>query len=163
MTLERALALFFLILAAIYGYTAFFLMDASLPPFAKNSPIWPSTFPKVTSCLGVLIGLSLVVSSLKQSATDAQDTINELKGYQWRPVLIFIAMMVFYALLLRPFGFIFSSIGFLCIGAIVLGEKRYVLLIVIATLFSFGIWYLVQEVLGIFLRPWPAFLVSTGG
>ncbi|MGH1426395.1 MAG: tripartite tricarboxylate transporter TctB family protein [Arenicella sp.] len=163
MTLERALALFFLIIATIYGYTAFFLMDASLPPFAKNSPIWPSTFPKVVSCLGALVGLSLIMSSIKQSAADAQDTMNELKGYQWSPVLIFITMMVVYALLLRPFGFIFSSIGFLFIGALVLGEKRYFLLAIIASIFSFGIWYLVQEVLGIFLRPWPAFLTSTGG
>ena len=160
MTLERTLALFFLLLVSIYGYTAFFVMDAILPPFAKNSPIWPSTFPKVISVIGIIIGLFLIVGSLKQSAEEATKTLNTLKAYEWKPVVIFITMMIAYALLLRPFGFIFSSIGFLFLGAVVLGEKRYVSLTLIAVIFSFGIWYLVQEVLGIFLKPWPMFFAG---
>ena len=163
MTLERLLALLFVMIAIIYAYTAFFLMDASLPPFAKNSPIWPSTFPKVIGSLGLLIGLVLIANSVNQDFTEAQQKMNELKSYEWKPVLIFIAMMIAFALMLRPAGFIFSSITFLVLGAIVLGERRYIFLAIIATIFSFGIWYLVQEVLGIFLRPWPGFLVSTGG
>jgi putative tricarboxylic transport membrane protein len=163
MTLERSLALFFLLIAVIYGYTAFFIMDATLLPFAKNSPIWPSTFPKVISGIGIFVGLSLIASSLKQSKADADALMTELNGYQWKPVITFIFMMVAYALLLRPFGFIFSSIGFLFIGAIVLGEKRYLTLAIISAVFSIGIWYLVQEVLGIFLRPWPSFLAGLTG
>lgn len=163
MTLERLLALLFVMIAIIYAYTAFFLMDASLPPFAKNSPIWPSTFPKVIGSLGLLIGLVLIANSVNQDFAEAQQKMNELKSYEWKPVLIFIAMMIAFALMLRPAGFIFSSITFLVLGAIVLGERRYIFLAIIATIFSFGIWYLVQEVLGIFLRPWPGFLVSTGG
>ena len=163
MTLERLLALLFVMIAIIYAYTAFFLMDASLPPFAKNSPIWPSTFPKVIGSLGLLIGLVLIANSVNQDFAEAQQKMNELKNYEWKPVLIFIAMMIAFALMLRPAGFIFSSITFLVLGAIVLGERRYIFLAIIATIFSFGIWYLVQEVLGIFLRPWPGFLVSTGG
>lgn len=160
MTLEKGLALFFLMLAAIYGYTAFFEMDANLPPFAKNSPVWPSTFPKLVSVCAIFVGLGLLVSSLKQKPEESQQLINELKGYEWAPVLIFIVMMVVYALLLRPAGFIATSIAFLAIGGIILGEKRYVTLLVISSLFTVGIWYLVQEVLGIFLRPWPSFLVG---
>ena len=163
MTLERLLALLFVMIAIIYAYTAFFLMDASLPPFAKNNPIWPSTFPKVIGSLGLLIGLVLIANSVNQDFAEAQQKMNELKSYEWKPVLIFIAMMIAFALMLRPAGFIFSSITFLVLGAIVLGERRYIFLAIIATIFSFGIWYLVQEVLGIFLRPWPGFLVSTGG
>ena len=163
MTLERSIALFFLLVAAIYGYTAFFVMDASLLPFAKNSSIWPSTFPKVVSILAIFIGLCLIKSSLKQTALEAQELMSELKGYEWTPVIIFIVMMVAYALLLRPFGFILSSISFLVIGGVVLGEKRYLTLALVSGAFSVGIWYLVQEVLGIFLKPWPSFLAGLTG
>jgi len=163
MTLERSLALFFLLIAAIYGYTAFFVMDALLLPFAKNSAIWPSTFPKVTSVLAIFIGLSLIKNSLKQSASEAEELMAQLRSYEWTPVIIFIVMMVAYALLLRPFGFILSSISFLFIGAMVLGEKRYLTLAIVSATFSVGIWYLVQEVLGIFLKPWPAFLAGLTG
>ena len=40
----------------------------------------------------------------------------------------------------------------------ILGERRYALLVPVAVLAAFLIWYLVQEVLGIFLRPWPWFI-----
>ncbi len=160
MTLERGLALLFLMLAALYGYTAFFEMDANLPPFAKNSSVWPSTFPKVISAIGVFVGISLLMSSLKQSAEESQLLMSELKGYQYTPVLIFIVMMAVYALMLRPAGFITTSIAFLSIGAIILGERRYATLAIISTIFTVGIWYLVQEVLGIFLKPWPAFIAG---
>ena len=160
MTLEKGLALLFLMLTALYGYTAFFEMDANLPPFAKNSPVWPSTFPKLISAIGILVGIGLLISSLKQSAEESQMLMHELKGYQWAPVLIFIVMMAVYALLLRPAGFIATSIAFLSIGAIILGERRYLSLAVISSIFTVGIWYLVQQVLGIFLRPWPAFIAG---
>jgi len=163
MSLERAIALFFLLLFVLYGYTAFFTMDASLAPFMRRNPIWPSTFPKLTSVCAVFVGLGLLVNSLKQSAEESQLLMSELKGYQWTPVLIFIVMMVIYALLLRPAGFIATSIAFLSIGAIILGERRYVTLLAVSAIFTVAIWYLVQEVLGIFLRPWPSFIAGLAG
>ena len=66
--------------------------------------------------------------------------------------------MVAYALLLRPAGFLFSTVSFLVVGASVLGERRYLILIPVALTAAVAIWYLVQEVLGIFLRPWPFFM-----
>ena len=65
--------------------------------------------------------------------------------------------MVAYALLLRPIGFVTATTLFLFLGAVTLGERRYVVLVPVAVLAAFLIWYLVQEVLGIFLRPWPWF------
>jgi putative tricarboxylic transport membrane protein len=67
-------------------------------------------------------------------------------------------MMVAYALLLRPMGFVISTFSFLVLGAVVLGERKMILLMFIASTCAVGIWYLVQQVLGIYLRPWPWFL-----
>ena len=40
----------------------------------------------------------------------------------------------------------------------VLGERRFHILIPVALIAAGFIWWLVQEVLGIFLRPWPFFM-----
>ena len=66
--------------------------------------------------------------------------------------------MVAYALLLRPAGFLLAPSGFLIGGSVLLGERRWITMIVVASIATIGIWYLVQEVLGIFLRPLPFFL-----
>ena len=48
--------------------------------------------------------------------------------------------------------------GFLILGSVILGERRFVLTAVIAALATGIVWYLVQVVLGIFLRPLPMFM-----
>ena len=67
------------------------------------------------------------------------------------------SLMLAYALLLRPIGFVTTTTLFLAFGGIILGERRLVILVSISVFTSFVLWYLVQEVLGIFLRPWPWF------
>ena len=157
MSLERSLALFFLTISIIYGYTSFFIIDVSLPPFAKMSPVWPSSFPKILSAMGVVLGFYLVFS--KPSAnTKTEIDLKHLQSYSWVPAFALLGMMVAYALLLRPMGFIFSTFSFLVIGSMVLGERKLLLLSIVSLIGSGGIWYLVQEVLGIYLRPWPWFL-----
>ena len=66
--------------------------------------------------------------------------------------------MVLYALALRPVGFLASTVLFLAGGSFILGERRYRVMIPIALIGALSIWYLVQEMLGIFLRPWPWFI-----
>lgn len=157
MSLERALALFFLLVLLIYGYTAFFIIDANLPPYAKLSSVWPSSFPKIISLIGIIIAFCLIFS---QSNNDEKSAINmeTFRSYHLRPALILLSMMVAYALLLRPMGFVISTFSFLVLGAVVLGERKIILLMLIASVCAVGIWYLVQQVLGIYLRPWPWFL-----
>ena len=157
MSLERSLALFFLTLSIIYSYTAFFVMDAALLPFAKMSPIWPSSFPKIVSIASILLGLSLVLSKPNPDQSSDID-MQTIQQYQWKPALGLLAMMVAYALLLRTIGFIIATFSFLIAGSAILGERKFPLLIIIALVCTLGIWYLVQQVLGIYLRPWPWFM-----
>ncbi|MFT7491331.1 MAG: putative tricarboxylic transport membrane protein [Pseudohongiellaceae bacterium] len=157
MSLERALALFFLLVSLIYGYTAFFIIDAALPPYAKLGSVWPSSFPKIIALVGIFIAFCLIFS---QSNNDEKSAISRetFRSYHLRPALILLSMMVAYALLLRPMGFVISTFSFLVLGAVVLGERKMILLMFIASTCAVGIWYLVQQVLGIYLRPWPWFL-----
>jgi len=63
-----------------------------------------------------------------------------------------------YAVSLHALGFLFSTSAFLVLGGILLGERRYTFLIPIAITASVLVWYLVDEVLTIFLRPWPSWI-----
>ena len=160
MALDRWIALIILVMCTGYAYTAFFTMDDLLAPIFRRDPIWPSTFPKVLSVLGMLAALIIVVGFEKGDGTIKAGEINyrRLQDYKIGQALFLLGLMIAYALLLRPLGFIGSTIGFLIVGSVLLGERRFLVLAVVAVLATVGIWYLVQEVLGIFLRPWPFFL-----
>jgi len=160
MALDRWIALTVLLVALVYGYAAFFTMDASLPPFMQRNPVWPSTFPKVLSVLTVLVALSILLGLEKSEYNPGDGDVDyrRLGDYKVGQAVLFLALMVAYALTLRTAGFLASTIIFLIAGAFLLGERRWHLMIPVAVLAAGGIWYLVQEVLGIFLRPWPFFM-----
>jgi len=162
MTLERWLGFFFLMICMVYGYTAFFMMDELLPPFMTFNPVWPSSFPKVLAVLGIMVSTVVVVSATKEKEASEKNDINyrHLKNYKLTNALLLLGLMALYAFCLRPVGFIGSTLAFLVLGGYVLGERKLKRLVLIASIASVSIWYLVQEVLGIFLLPLPWFMVS---
>lgn len=161
MTLERAIAGIFILLCLIYGYTAFVTMEANLLPFELNMVFLPNTMPKLLSVLGVIVGLAVVIQSDPKASTEidpGEIDYRNMRQYKLAQALLLLALMVAYALLLRPIGFLIATSSFLAGGSIILGERKYIVLIPVAVFTAFLIWYLVQEVLGIFLRPWPWFI-----
>tara|TARA_R110002167_G_scaffold365310_1_gene589535 strand:- start:17545 stop:18033 length:489 start_codon:yes stop_codon:yes gene_type:complete len=160
MALDRWIALIILMISIAYGYTAFFTMDAQLPPFMQRNPVWPSTFPKVLSVLAIVTCLSILVGFEKSDGQAKEGDIDyrRMADYKIGQAAILLALMAAYALGLRPVGFLAATTIFLVAGSVTLGERRWHIMIPVAVIASAGIWYLVQEVLGIFLRPWPFFL-----
>ena len=160
MTLDRWIAFIILLICLCYGYEAFFMMDSGLPPFMQRNPVWPSTFPKMLAVMGIVVSSAILLRLEKKDQTPAEGDINyhALGQYKTGQALALLSLMVAYALLLRPAGFLLSTVGFLIIGAAVLGERKFQYLIPIAVMAAGSVWYLVQVVLGIFLRPWPFFL-----
>ena len=163
MALDRWIALVILIICAAYGYTAFFTMDAGLPPFMQRNPIWPSTFPKVISVFAIIAALIIIFGLEKGTGEEKAPEINyrRLTDYKLGQALLLLGLMVAYALLLRPAGFLLSTTVFLFAGSFILGERKLHVMLPVALIASGSIWHLVQEVLGIFLRPWP--IIITGG
>jgi len=160
MALDRYIALIFLLICCLYGYTAFFTLDEGLPPFMQRTPVWPSTFPKVLSVLGAIAALSIVLNLEKSNHTAEIAEINyrKLTDYKLGQAVALMALMVFYAFALRPVGFLLSTSLFLILGFYTLGERRWVRMIIVAAIAAGVVWYLVDPVLGIFMRPLPAFL-----
>lgn len=158
MALDRWIALILLGICLVYGYTAWFTMDAGLAPFMKRNPIWPSTFPKVLSILGIFACLIILSGVEKSEAKEAEIDYRRLHEYKLGQAVMLLALMVAYALCLRPVGFIISTTSFLFLGAFILGERKWILMASVAIIATMIVWYLVQEVLGIYMRPLPGIL-----
>lgn len=157
MTLDRFIALFFLVLSLVYGYAAY---HYPLLPFERNMVFLPNTLPMVLSVLGAIVSLVIVLSPKSTTDADALGdvTAEDFKEFRVAQTLGLVAAMVLYALLLRPVGFLAATTLFIAGSSAVLGERRFLVLIPIAVVTAAAIWYLVQETLGIFLRPWPVFV-----
>ena len=158
MALDRWVALVLLGICLVYGYTAWFTMDGALPPIMKRLAVWPSSFPKVLSIAGLILSLIVVLGIEKGELKVGDIDYLRLHEYKLGQALALLGLMVAYAILLRPAGFLLATSGFLIGGSVILGERRWSVMIVVSSIATFGIWYLVQEVLGIFLRPMPFFM-----
>lgn len=159
MALDRWIALILLGICVAYGYTAWFAMDGGLPPFMRRNPVWPSSFPKVLAIAGAACALFILLfQKAPEGPRQGDIDYRRLGQYKLGQATALIAMMVVYALLLQPAGFLLSTTVFLALGGWVLGERKLHVLIPVAAFAAGSIWWLVQEVLGIFLRPLPNFL-----
>lgn len=160
MALDRWIAFIILLVCLAYGYAAYFTMDQLLPPIMQSSPIWPSSFPKVLAVGGALFSLAILLGLEKAVPSDKPPEIDlsRWRDYNVGQAVGLLSLMVAYALLLRPLGFLASTFLFLTIGSFILGERRLVLMLLVAAPATIGVWYLVDSVLGIFLSPLPSFL-----
>jgi len=159
MALDRWIALVLLGICLAYGYAAWFTMDDNLAPFMRRNPIWPSTFPKILSVLGI-IAASVILLGLEKSedTKDAEIDYRRLGEYKTGQAVLLLVLMVAYALCLRPVGFLLSTTVFLIAGSFMLGERKWHVMIPVAVIATASVWYLVQEVLGIYMRPLPGFI-----
>ena len=158
MTLDRWIAACFLVSALIYAYAAF---DYPLLPFERNMVFLPNTWPKVLSIIAIILSMLILVApkapAPKSGGVDGID-LTRLGDYKIGSAFGLIAAMVLYALALRPVGFLAATIVFLVGAGWILGERKPVRMVLISAVAAGVIWYLVQETLGIFLRPFPAFI-----
>ena len=138
-------------------------MDGALPPFMRQNPIWPSTFPKILSIAGILISLTILFNIEKSSQTAKTAEINyrRLTEYKIGQALLLVGLMVVYAPALRPVGFLLSTSLFLLIGFKLLGERRWWMILVVSLISAGFVWYLVDRVLGIYLSPWPSLFMGS--
>ena len=138
-------------------------MDEMLAPFMRRNPIWPSTFPKVLSILGI-VACGIILFGLEKGETKTGDIdYRRLHEYKLGQAIALLALMAAYAVCLRPVGFILSTAAFLILGSVILGERKWQVMIPVAAIATFVVWYLVQQILGIYLRPLPGVLAGLLG
>lgn len=158
MALDKWIAVFFLIISIIYGYASY---SYQLLPFEKNMSFLPNTLPNALSVIGIIISGIIIFS--KKIDAEGNDVDSNIDLRQWQKYKVgqagaMLVAMVAYALLLRPMGFIPSTVLFLVGSGWILGERKLHIMVTAAVIGTGVIWYLVQEVLGIFLKPLPWFM-----
>lgn len=164
MALDKWIAVIFLAGSLIYGYAAY---TYPLLPFERNMVFLPNTLPMALSVLGIALSLIIIFSPKPTKDADGDDAVGgidltRLGDYKIGQALALIAAMVLYALALRPVGFVGSTLLFLVGTGWILGERKLHVMIIVAAIGAGSIWFVVQEALGIFLRPLPWFM-SGGG
>ena len=159
MKLDKWIALIFLAISLVYGYASY---TYKLLPFELSMVFLPNTMPMVLSGLGILLSLIIILTSKKTADADSgalgDFDVSRLRDYKTAQALGLIAAMVVFALALRPIGFIAATTLFLFGTGWILGERKVRTLILSALVGAGSVWYLVQEALGIFLRPLPWFM-----
>ncbi|MGB5865542.1 MAG: tripartite tricarboxylate transporter TctB family protein [Sulfitobacter sp.] len=163
MALDRWIALILLGICLVYGYTAWFTMDEGLAPFMRRNPVWPSTFPKVLSIFGVVAALVILLGIEKGEDKIGEIDYRRLTDYKLGQAILLLSLMVLYAFCLRPVGFLISTASFLTLGSFILGERKWHVMLPVSLTATFLVWYLVQEVLGIYMRPLPGFISALVG
>ena len=112
--------------------------------------------PMAISVLGILISLVILLSRSDMDDDEGEGmSLKRLKYYKTGQAGAILAAMVIYALILRGVGFIPSTILFIFGSSWILGERKIVTMAIAAVLGTVPIWYLVQEVLSIYLKPLP--------
>jgi len=110
------------------------------------------------SILGIIATLIILLGFEKSEPTEADVDYRRLGEYHYGQALFLLALMVAYALCLRPLGFLISTLSFLILGSYILGERKWHIMLPVALIATLAVWYLVQEALGIYMRPLPGIL-----
>ena len=160
MALDKWIAVFFLLLCIVYGYASF---TYPLLPFERNMAFLPNTLPMVLSVAGALLALIILLMPSPKSGGEGEEALGTLDGagvrrLQIGPALALVAAMILYALALRPVGFLASTALFLVGTGWILGERKLHIMVPVALVGAGAVWFLVQQMLGIFLRPLPGWL-----
>ena len=162
--LNRLVALFMLAFSSGYCYLSY---NYHLLPFERFLAVKPNTMPIGLAIAGIICSIGILLqskSSDNENESDANanqkdiDYIKNPKKFNWSHGIGLIVLATFYALSLRLVGFIFGTTSFLFLGGFLLGDRRYIMLFFVSITSSFIVWYLVDQVLTIFLRPWPNFV-----
>ena len=136
LTIDRWVALFMLAFSVGYGYLAWV---HPLLPFEARMPFKPNTLPLGLAVLGVVFSFATLMF---ESGDELSDDVKDWRTFDWKRTGALVGLMVAYALLLRPLGYVPSTSLFLIIGGLVLGERNYALLtfVAIAVSVSTCIW-----------------------
>jgi putative tricarboxylic transport membrane protein len=153
--IDRYIALALLAFSVGYGYLAWV---HPLLPFETRMPFKPNTMPLGLAVLGILFSSLLL---LMPNSDEPSKDVEGWRGFAWKETTILIALAIAYAVVLRPFGFIVSTTLFIILSSRVLGETNVMRSVTTGIITSGLIWYLVDEVLGIYLVAMPFILGSS--
>lgn len=145
LTKDHIGGLFFLTLSILYGHYA---GDIQLLPGEEYEPFHAQTVPYALAYMCGGLSFMLIVTASRK----VEDKLS-LRGYDFYLVGLLLALVVVFALSLQWFGFLISTIIFLVAGYRILGETRPKMLFLASVPFAVGLWFILTQLLDIYLAP----------
>ncbi len=137
--------LLFLGLSVVYGYYAY---DIRMFPGDQFEPFNAQTVPVALAWIGSIIAILMLATASKHSA----DRLTFV-GLDLALVAKLMLLVWLFAQALQWLGFLLSTIGFLLVGYWLLGERRLKTLLLASVPFALLFWFLLAQVLAIYLAP----------
>lgn len=147
---DRIVALGFLTFSIGYGVLAW---QYPLLPFETRVLFKPNTLPLGLAAAAILLSFAVLIRPGGEEGLS--EDADGWRGFDWRSTAAVLVLMLLYAATIRPLGYIPATTLFLVSAAAALGERRFYILIPVSLGAALFTWYLVQEGLGVFLRPTP--------
>lgn len=137
--------LLFLGLSVVYGYHAY---DIRMFPGDQFETFNAQTVPVALAWIGSVIAILML-------ATASKKRIHKLSfaGLDLALVAKLMVLVWGFAQALQWFGFLLSTIGFLMVGYWLLGERKAKTLLVASVPFALVFWFLLAQMLEIYLAP----------
>ena len=143
-TRDRIGALFFLALAIAYSVAA---GGIELYPGDEEELFNARTFPRFIGIMAALFAFLILV----QPARDADDAV-DWSAYDWgRPALLCLFMLA-YGLAIKWPGFFLATSVFLAAGIVLLGERRWWLVLLASLPVAAGFEFILDGLLGIYIE-----------
>ncbi len=152
-TKEKCGALALLIFSIAYGYQA---TKMPLTFLAAQEVFNSKTLPIGLSVAGIIISVLILV--LPVSDPEKRIPFTEaFKGKVWGQTIMLFVNMAFFGFVMPLLGFIVASIIFLLAGFFILGERRWLRMIITAIGVVVFLWFLLSYLMGIYIAPGEIF------
>lgn len=146
-TFDRFAGIAFLLIGLL-----FVLESQRISQSSYGSAVGPDIFPIGLGSVLILLSLRLLYETFQyQSANKNKESVQYVK------FIIILVSAILYAALLEPLGYVITTFVFLLIAFQTMERGKWVKSILIAGIFSFGVYYFFAEFLGGSLPGFPVF------
>ncbi|WP_339253662.1 tripartite tricarboxylate transporter TctB family protein [Sporosarcina sp. FSL W8-0480] len=146
-TFDRYASIAFLLIGLL-----FVIESLKISNSAYGSAVGPKAFPLGLGIILILLSLRLLYETFKYKSEAATG-----EKLQYKKFIIILASAALYAFLLEKIGYVISTFVFLLVAFQTMERGRIVPSVIIAAVFSFGVYYLFAEFLGGSLPGFPRF------
>ncbi len=154
LTKDHIGGLIFLLVSIVYGY---FAHEIRMFPGDQMEPFNAQTLPRALGWVGVLLGVCMLVNAQRDNSGQLS-----FSGMEVKLVLQLMLLVWLFAQALSWLGFLTSTVVFLVVGYWLLGERRPRVLLLASVPFAVAFWFLLSQVLTIYLAPGKLWQIVLG-
>ncbi|SDS87080.1 putative tricarboxylic transport membrane protein [Paenibacillaceae bacterium GAS479] len=149
-TFDRYASVAFLLIGAAFVWESRKIGESSY-----GSNVGPDIFPLGLGLLLIVLALRLFYEVMRAKSDNGPSTKEKL---DYKRFLILVSAAVLYAYFLEDIGYVFGTFVFLLIGFQVIERGKWLTSVIVASLFSIGVYYLFVIVLEGSLPGFPVWM-----